>query len=154
MNNPRPVGNGLDYRRCIFHGQQAKSPIIFQCVDGVENFVMETLLSQLAPKRLHWVELGQDPCIHRARGALARCLGVGVFVPEHCFAPRAHRLWCPAAAHIVDAPQAGFVLKHPPHGWTYPVFVGVLECFEEFYSSCATGSLCGWHLSGTSFRQW
>ena len=57
----------------------------------------------------------------------------GLWAAKHGLAQRAHWPWCPAATHIVDAPDACLVLKRQSDGLTLPVFAEVLERLEEFF---------------------
>lgn len=73
---------------------------------------------------------------------------------EHGLAQRVQRLGCPAAAHVADAAKACLVLKHQSPRLAVPRLSDVLERWGSFFhSSCATGSLCGWRLSGAGLRQ-
>ena len=58
-----------------------------------------------------------------------------MLVSVHGLAQMTNRFGCPAAMHIVDAPEARLVLKPQSDGFSLPVFAEVLERFEEFFST-------------------
>ncbi len=112
----------------------------------------------LVEKDLHAIRIDvrQYQTVNLSSADINRTISIRVLMCEHGLAKRADRLWSPAPAYVRDASEARLVLKHQLDGLALrPVFADAVESFAEFFfqSCCATGSLCGWRLSGTSFLQ-
>lgn len=72
-------------------------------------------------------------------------MSMGVLQGKHGQTQGATRLWRPAAAHIVNAPEACLVWKHQPDGFASRFFVEAVERFVRlFFSLFLSHSITFW----------
>src|SRR5665213_1746252 len=127
-------------------------------VEHHHDVLVRVASSDFIAEQLHTVrvDVRQDQRVELAAEDVDGGIGVGVLVGQHGLAQWAQRLGRPAAAHVVDAPEARLVLEHQlDRGLARPERADLGEAFGEFFfhACCASGSLCGWRLSGASLRQ-